>query len=120
MAKTVRHPAPSPVSYIMDVNGPHNVAMQICRCGHISPEDREPRNQFMRMGWFPTTPHRPQTAFTFKLLNLFHELSVQGKISGHDFYHGILHQGDNAGILGIHVRGIEVYSIEVYSVTRTR
>ncbi|KLO04514.1 hypothetical protein SCHPADRAFT_794629, partial [Schizopora paradoxa] len=87
-----------PVSYIMDVNGPHNVAVKVCRCGDIQHEDREPRNQFLRMGWYPATPHRPQTAFTFALLDLFHELSVQGKLSAHDFYHGIIHRADNAGL----------------------
>ncbi len=54
-------------------------------------------------GGFPATPGRPATAFTFTVLDLFHELSVQGKISAHDFYHGIVHLVNNTGLVEIHV-----------------
>ncbi len=104
-------PAPerlAPVTVVVDVNGPHNVLVQVCRCGDISYDAREARNQFLRMGWFPATPHRPATVFTFHVLDHFHELSVQGKISAHDFYYGLIHQVDNAGVLGIHVSAVNV------------
>jgi hypothetical protein len=50
----------------------------------------------MRAGWFPVTCNRPQTAFTFDVLNTFHKLTLQGKTTLYDFYHTILCKTDNS------------------------
>lgn len=52
----------------------------------------------MRKKWFPATLIRPQTVFTFDLLDTFHELTLQGKGNLFDFYHTLLRKTDNAGI----------------------
>jgi hypothetical protein len=49
----------------------------------------------MRAGWFPVTFNRPQTAFTFDMLNTFHELTLQEKTTLYDFYYTILRKTDN-------------------------
>lgn len=41
---------------------------------------------------------QPQTAFTFKVLELFHHLTLQGKTTAWDFYSAILHVTDNTGL----------------------
>jgi len=81
----------------------HEVDVRFCRCGHLSYDDREHRTQLLRVGWFPASQDRPQTAFTFVALDLFHELSVQGKISAHDYYYGTVHLTDNTGTVWVNV-----------------
>ena len=53
--------------------------------------------QVYRQGWFPATTNRPATAFTFELLNWFHELSFQSKVSLYDFWKSIERITDNSG-----------------------
>jgi CxC2 like cysteine cluster associated with KDZ transposases len=40
----------------------------------------------------------PHTAFTFQVLNAYHLLSLQGKISREDYYLSISHHTDNTGL----------------------
>ena len=51
----------------------------------------------MRRQWYPATTARPVNAFTFSLLDFFHELTVQGKTSLYDFHHTIARVTDNSG-----------------------
>ena len=53
------------------------------------------RTQLLRAGWFPATFNRPKTAFSFKCLNMFHELTLQAKTPLYNFYHTIVHLTDN-------------------------
>lgn len=41
---------------------------------------------------------RPNSAFTFDVLNTFQLLNLQGKLSAHDFYQALVHKTDNLGI----------------------
>lgn len=70
--------------------------------------------QLLRAGWFPASTERPQTAFTFDVLDLFHKLTLQGKTTLYDFYHTLLHRSDNMA-LGKAVVGVrdEFYLINL-------
>ncbi|KAF7976045.1 hypothetical protein HWV62_7952 [Athelia sp. TMB] len=91
-------PSPDEVSTdfeVVDVSGQHTVTIAFCGC----PSAQHTRVQLLRMRWFPASVSRPNTAFTFDVLNTFQILTLQGKISAHDFYQGLLHKTDNAGII---------------------
>ncbi|KAF4568149.1 hypothetical protein EYR36_010158 [Pleurotus pulmonarius] len=49
---------------------------------------------------------KPQTAFTFDVLNTFHLLTLQGKLSAYDFYLSIDHKTNNAGNLELPRAGL--------------
>ncbi|EPQ51595.1 hypothetical protein GLOTRDRAFT_48728, partial [Gloeophyllum trabeum ATCC 11539] len=50
-------------------------------------------------GWFPSTFKKPKTAFTFVLLDFFHELSFQSKVNAFGFYQTLLQVTDDSGLL---------------------
>jgi len=90
-------PISGPQNFVVfDVSGAHTVNVDFCDCNPLQPLDR--RVQLLRRGWFPATLARPQTAFTFEFLEVFHELTLQGKVNLYDFYHTILHRTDNANL----------------------
>lgn len=84
---------------VLDVNGVHIVDVIFCSC-----DDSSKYIQLMQARWYPATVKNPQTVFTFAVLDLFHEITLQGKISAHDFYQSLLHVSDNAGVEGYPVR----------------
>ncbi|KAJ8690141.1 hypothetical protein PTI98_011599 [Pleurotus ostreatus] len=49
----------------------------------------------LEVGWWPSSPLEPQTATTFPLLRLFHNLNLQGCLPATDFYRSLeqLHNG---------------------------
>jgi CxC2 like cysteine cluster associated with KDZ transposases len=72
--------------------GVHRVTVDFCDCTHYT---FHRRMQLLRARWFPATVTRPKTAFTFDVLNTFHELLLQSKTTLYDFYHFILRRTDN-------------------------
>ena len=62
--------------------------------------------QLMRYGWYPATRERVNIAFTFRTLDLFHELTFQGKTSLHDFHRTMNRITNNSGVGDPKVRGI--------------
>ncbi|KZP16150.1 hypothetical protein FIBSPDRAFT_895199 [Athelia psychrophila] len=79
---------------VFDINGIHLAGLVFCGCIGA------PRNniQLLRMRWFPGTVKDPHSAYTFDVLNTFHLLNLQGKLSLHDFYHALHRKCDNAGV----------------------
>src|ERR1700678_2393562 len=73
--------------------GIHQVTIEFCDChtNGIVPH----HIQLLRAGWFPSTFMRPQTAFTFHCLNLFHELTLQSKVNAYDFCRTLLRLTDS-------------------------
>jgi hypothetical protein len=85
-------PAHRPSNFmVFDTTGVHDVTMDICDC-HQSILHQH--TQLLHAHWFPTTVNQPKTVFTFDCLNIYHELSLQGKTTAFDFYHIVLHQMD--------------------------
>src|ERR1700678_4112099 len=50
---------------------------------------------FLRAGWFPATFNRPQTTFTFRCLDFYHELTLQSKVNAYDFFRSLLRLTDS-------------------------
>jgi hypothetical protein len=87
-------PEPGPKNFVVfDISGPHWISVDYCRCGTLPNYV-----QLLREKWFPATLSRPQTVFTFDCLEMFHELTLQGKTSLYDYYHTLLRRSDNANL----------------------
>ncbi|KAH8105040.1 hypothetical protein DFH11DRAFT_1518992 [Phellopilus nigrolimitatus] len=94
-------PNPEPVSRaitVIDVSGIHKVKVTICDCSAASGEAGLLHNQYLRAGWFPATYKSPQTVVTFSCLSQFHLLTVQGKVTGYDYYESLVRLTDNTNI----------------------
>ncbi|KAH6893986.1 hypothetical protein BKA70DRAFT_1320196 [Coprinopsis sp. MPI-PUGE-AT-0042] len=81
---------------VFDTTGIFPVRIKYCRCrkqfGNAGLLER--RIQLMRARLFPATLDRPQTAFTFEMLESFHKLTQQGKVTAYDFYNSIVQRSD--------------------------
>ncbi|KAJ3722200.1 hypothetical protein C8R42DRAFT_641636 [Lentinula raphanica] len=55
--------------------------------------------QLLRRRWFLATHIDPQTAATYQVMNMFHVLTLQGKVTMYDFYAGLEKMTDNAGLV---------------------
>ena len=83
----------------MDICGIHTISLRFCGCIGAA----HPRDQLIASSWFPASLDRPQTAFTFDVLDTFQLLNLQGKLSAYDFYYSLDHKSDNTGVLRIQV-----------------
>jgi hypothetical protein len=100
---------------VYDTNGCHNVRINYCGCARSLSDTGNTRlDQIFAQRWFPATWKRPQTVFTFNLLQTFHILNLQSKCNMYDYYHTILRRQDNAGIsyqpVGHYIKVGNVYS----------
>jgi hypothetical protein len=80
---------------VVDTSGIHQIAYALCGCGRIGASDAIV--QLMRARWWPATMLRPRTVVTFATLELFHALTIQGKVNPYEFYSGIARITDGAG-----------------------
>ncbi|KAF9017023.1 hypothetical protein BDZ89DRAFT_933846, partial [Hymenopellis radicata] len=79
---------------VMHVTGLHEVSVRYCNCLEAIPR----RQQLLRFGWYPATVHRPATCATLQLLDLFHGLTLNGKLSAYNFYKTLVYITDALGI----------------------
>src|SRR5260370_2464211 len=99
-------PCPGPIQQdfvIVDLSGIHTIDFQFCAC-HNTSGGATSHIQLFRFYYFPSTITRPQSAFTFDILNTFHLLMLQGKASTYEFYCALQHKTDNTGISDVKVR----------------
>ncbi|KAH8113739.1 hypothetical protein DFH11DRAFT_1509928, partial [Phellopilus nigrolimitatus] len=82
---------------VYHTNGFHLVDIIYCGCNEQL-GGWPKRTQLMRVRWYPATYNNPGTVFTYAMLDQFQELSLQGKISAHDYYQGLAHMSDNTGV----------------------
>ncbi|KAG1800650.1 hypothetical protein EV424DRAFT_1474814 [Suillus variegatus] len=82
---------------VIGAHGIHDVAVDFCRCETA----QICYKQLLRVRWFPATTTDPQTAATFSILELFHLLSFESKVSSYEFYHSLARRSDNTGTLPI-------------------
>ncbi|KAG2111751.1 hypothetical protein DEU56DRAFT_935828 [Suillus clintonianus] len=79
---------------VIDSYGIHEVLVDFCACAkgdsHIQ--------QLLRMSWFPSTTADPKTAATFRVLDEFHLLSFESKVSAYEFYSALMRGTDNTGL----------------------
>lgn len=80
---------------VVDLSGHHTVRTCFCNCSQNGPPENY--QQLLRVGWYPASVLRPQTAFTFDLLDTHEKISLQGKLNLYDFYNAIMQKTDNHG-----------------------
>ncbi|KAJ7096584.1 hypothetical protein B0H15DRAFT_773847, partial [Mycena belliarum] len=82
---------------VIHTNGIHDVSVDYCGC-----QDAEivgtRRRQVLRRSWYPATHSEPQTCTTFRALEMFHIMTLQGKVTTYDFYSGLEKMTDNSGL----------------------
>ncbi|KAG0693981.1 hypothetical protein DFH29DRAFT_985384 [Suillus ampliporus] len=57
--------------------------------------------QLLRISWFPLTTSDPKTTATFRVLEQYHLLSFESKVSTYEFYHTLRWMSDNTGLIPI-------------------
>lgn len=82
----------------------HEVSLDFCDCALATTHVQ----QLLRMSLFPATTADPKTAATFRLLEEFHLLSLESKVSGYEFYYALMRRSDNTGINPIKVSPIPI------------
>ncbi|KAH7906050.1 hypothetical protein BJ138DRAFT_1138106 [Hygrophoropsis aurantiaca] len=79
---------------VIDCHGIHEIALDYCGC----PSGLTRVSQLLRIRWFPATVREPSSAATFAVLEQFHLLSFESKVSAYEFYHSIARRTDNTGM----------------------
>ncbi|KAJ3816422.1 hypothetical protein F5880DRAFT_1494319, partial [Lentinula raphanica] len=87
---------------VIHTNGLHTVHLAFCNCPNRALAG-EWYQQLMRCCWFPATHLEPRTAATYRVLDTFHVLTLQGKVTTYDFYAGLEKLTDNTGVKHIKV-----------------
>ena len=84
---------------MIHTNGIHLVAVDFCECAlYHNGRSGLWRTQPLRMEWYPATHLEPQTVCTFRVLENFHAMTLQGKVTMYDYYSGLEKLTDNTGI----------------------
>ena len=95
---------------VVDLSGHHSIRVRFCKCSASNFLDSF--RQLLRVRWYSASTLRPQTAFTFDVLDTYHKVSLQGKLNLYDFYATIMQKTDNCGRSNIKVRFSILCSIE--------
>jgi hypothetical protein len=85
---------------VLDVHGIHEVAVDFCDCDKA----KNHVQQLLRVAWFPSTTADPKTAATFRLLEHYHLLAFESKISVYEYYNALKRLSDNTGLIPTKVR----------------
>ncbi|KAK7017008.1 hypothetical protein VNI00_018771 [Paramarasmius palmivorus] len=85
---------------IVDIDSIQEVALQYCGC-RVTSIAGTSWEQLIRKKLYPATTVEPRTAFTFRMLEFFHDLMLQGKVSVYDFYHALETRTDGAAVQGV-------------------
>ncbi|KAK0471641.1 hypothetical protein IW261DRAFT_1344265 [Armillaria novae-zelandiae] len=96
LGKTCQIPAIVRSFVVIDVDGIHTVQISFCECTRNVEVARY--RQLLRSRLWPATTIFPQTAATFRVLNLFQVLSFMSKVSAYEFYHTLARLSDNTGL----------------------
>ncbi|KAJ3830960.1 hypothetical protein F5878DRAFT_522657, partial [Lentinula raphanica] len=80
---------------VVHTNGIHVLSVSFCGCPRNV--QYEPWAQLMLGEWYPATVLQPQTAFTFRVLELFQLLNFEGKVTAYHFYRSLERLTDNTG-----------------------
>lgn len=84
---------------VMHTNGMHEVSVNFCRCSSTADDKPVPHHlQLLRVGWWPATPISPKSCATMTMLQQFHLLNLQGKITAYSYYRGLEYLTDSTGL----------------------
>ncbi|TFK80129.1 hypothetical protein K466DRAFT_504425 [Polyporus arcularius HHB13444] len=78
---------------LVDLSGVHELGLDYCGCESALPH----YVQLLRARWYPATTVNPKTAATFRLLEAYHLLSTQAKVSAYEYYSALARRTDNTG-----------------------
>ncbi|KAJ7846838.1 hypothetical protein B0H14DRAFT_2583881 [Mycena olivaceomarginata] len=85
---------------VIHTNGIHDVAVNFCGCrDEIFVGSR--RQQLLCRSWYPATHKEPQTCSTLVALEMFHIMTLQGKVMTYDFYSGLEKLTNNTGLVKV-------------------
>lgn len=79
---------------LIDSNGIHEIGLDFCGCKTAKRHTK----QLLHTMWFPATSTNPRTTATFRILEQYHLLSFESKVSGYEFYHSLVRMTDNTGL----------------------
>lgn len=99
-ACAVRTPQHGMRFVVIHTNGIHEVNLGFCGCER----QLDVVTQLLRFRLLPATVQEPATAATFQCLHHFQILSFESKCSAYEFYHTLLRETDNTGLLERKVR----------------
>jgi hypothetical protein len=77
---------------IVHTNGLHSMSVQFCYCYHAPPD----AIQLTHAQLFPATMEHPQTAFSFGVLDHFHQLTLSSKKPLQDYHDSLVKLTDPA------------------------
>jgi hypothetical protein len=80
-------------------NGIHSTRIRFCSC---SPEDKS--IQLIKAGLFPATAEKPESAFTFAVLDEFQTHNLQSKVAAFDYILGLRRLTNNVATHRVPVR----------------
>jgi hypothetical protein len=108
--QTCNTPIPAHKNFmVIHTNGMHKVGVDFCGC--VDEEIVGSRcQQLLRCSWFPATAKEPKTCSTFRVLDMFHTMTLQGKVTTYDFYSGLEKLTDNSGLSKMKVRWLRCVS----------
>ncbi|PPQ80537.1 hypothetical protein CVT24_002657 [Panaeolus cyanescens] len=78
--------------HVLHTTGWHTIQVKYCCCSSSEAVSRD--IQLFRAQMIAASSERIRTAFTFELMELFHELNLQSKITAYDFYHTMSNRTD--------------------------
>lgn len=80
---------------IINSNGIHSVALRFCGCETADTHIQ----QLLRQRLFPVSTDRPRTAATFGVLEEYHLLSLESKVSAYHYYTALARRNNNTGMM---------------------
>lgn len=101
---------------VVHTTGLHTMNVAYCTCptdSAGSPENYA--HQLWRSGLWPATFVRPQTVFTCHVLRQFHHLTLQSKLTAHDFYATLRRMTNNAFFYDVKVSAAFFISVSIES-----
>ena len=83
---------------VVDISGIQATTIRFCGCGEFTRGNHLEYKQLLRGRMFPATITHPKTVVTFSCLTTFHLLTLQGKLTGNDYYMALARLSDGSGI----------------------
>jgi hypothetical protein len=84
-------------SLVLHTNGFHSVTLLYCRCNRVEQAGTRTQ-QLLRSSLYPATLTDPSTFCTIQMLEQFHILTLQGKLTAYNYYQSLERLTNNTGL----------------------
>lgn len=91
---------------VIDNTAIHSILLDYCGCETAQTKPV----QLLHASWYPATTTNPRTAATFRVLEHFHLLTFESKVSGFEQYYTLARATDNTGTVPVPVRSLNLHS----------